>query len=661
MGLGFLMSARALAQTSPGTFSGKNIIGGVRRQILNRDGTALKTTVGRVELVRNGVVLASGAPSVDGTFILGVVNVEGTSLGDTITITVRAWDTTTGATYGAATVRGSEDIQVGPLGGGTVPPVELTNFTSFQLATVSVSTAGSFSARNLIGTEKRYILDPSGNPLAAASGAVEFLANGAVFFSGGLVEDGIFVLGVAAVPGSTIGGMATVTVRAWDKSSGAAYDVATVRGSETFAVGPLGGDLNPPAVLSNFQPLQLTGTITPAGGTFSAKNLIGTDKRYILDPSGKPLAVAVGAVELMANNAVIASGSLVEDGIFAFGSVTVPGSAAGGTVQVTIRAWDKTTGSSYDLATTRGSSTIAVGPLGGGITPPPAMTGFASFQLTAAPVAVGGTFSAKNLIGTERRYILNGAGAPLPVAVGAVDIVYQGAVIKSGSLVQDGVFAFGTVTVPGTKLGDTVTVTVRAWDTSTGTRFDLATRKGMEDVVVGPLGGDITPPVGMSNFKSFAISSGLVPPVITVPPVASALKNQNESLTLTVTAAGTGLTYQWQKDGTNLTESATITGVPPPDRPYGRQPRQLPGGRFEHRRKHSQQCLRGGCAGASIHQLWHAAKPCLWGRRDAHRDRQQRAARRGQSGFRTGDPGRKHAHRDRRGKRGADRLAGRLG
>ena len=564
MGLGLLMSCPAMAQTSPGTFSGKNIIGGVRRLILNRDGAALKTTVGRVELVRNGTVIASGAPAVDGTFILGVINVDGTSLGDTITLTVRAWDTTTGSTYSAATVRGSEEIQVGPLGGGTVPPVELTNFTSFQLATVSGPTAGNFSARNLIGTERRYILDPSGNPLAAASGAVEFLANGSVFLSGGLVEDGIFVLGVAAVPGSAIGGMATVTVRAWDKTSGATYEAATARGSETFSVGPLGGDLNPPATLSNFQSLQLTGTVTPTAGTFSAKNLIGTDKRYILDPSGKPLAVGVGSVELLVNNVVIASGNLVEDGIFVFGSIAVPGSSAGSSVQVTIRAWDKTTGPSYDLATTRGSSTIPVGPLGGGITPPPAMTSFASFQLTATPVVVGGTFSAKNLIGTERRYILNGAGAPLPVAVGAVDIVYQGAVIKAGSLVQDGVFAFGTVSIPGTKLGDTVTLTVRAWDISTGATFDLATKKGTQDVVVGPLGGDITPPIGMSNFKGFAISSGLVPPVITVPPVAPAVKNKNDSLTLSVTASGTGLSYQWQKDGADLKESATVSGVATP-------------------------------------------------------------------------------------------------
>ena len=554
------LSFSASAQTSPGTFSGKNIIGGTKRLILNRDGTALKTTVGRVELVRNGVVLAAGAPAVDGTFVLGVVNVDGTSLGDTITVTVRAWDTTTGVTYSAASVRGSEEVQVGPLGGGTVPPVEMSNFTGFQLAAVAGGTPGDLSARNLIGSEKRYILGPSGTPLAAAAGAVEFLANGSVFLSGGLVEDGLFALGVTAVPGSTIGGVASITVRAWDKTTGATYDSAIVHGSETFLVGPLGGDLNPPAVLSNFQPLQLSGGSPAVFGTFSAKNLIGTEKRYLLDPNGNPLALAVGAVELLVNNAVIASGGLVEDGIFALGTVTVPGAAEGSTVSVTIRAWDKSTGSTYDLATTRGNSSISVGPLGGSITPPIGMTGFTSFQLVATPVVLGGTFSAKNLIGTERRYILNATGSPLPVAVGAVDFVYQGSVIQSGALVQDGVFALGTVTIPGTKVGDTVTLTVRAWDTSTGVSFDAATKKGTEEVLVGPLGGDITPPVGLANFKSFSISGGLVPPKITVSPAASVVKNQNDSVTLSVTATGTGLSYQWQKEGVNLKDSGNISG-----------------------------------------------------------------------------------------------------
>ena len=560
LGVAGAMEFSASAQSSPGTFSGKNIIGGVKRQILNRDGAALKASVGRVELLRNGVLLAAGAPAVDGTFVLGVIDVEGTSLGDTITITVRAWDSTTGNTYSTASVRGSEEVQVGPLGGGTVPPAEMSNFTGFQLARVTGGTPGDFSARNLIGTEKRYILDPAGNPLAAAAGAVEFLANGSVFLTGGLVEDGVFALGVAAIPGSSIGGVATITVRAWDKTTGATFDAATIRGSEAFMVGPLGGDLNPPAVLANFQSLQLTVSSSIVPGTFSAKNLIGAEKRYILDPSGKPLATAFGAVDLLVNNSVVASGNLVEDGIFVLGSVTVPGAAEGSSVSVTIRAWDKSTGSTYDLATTRGSSTISVGPLGGSITPPVGMSEFTSFQLVATPVAVGGTFSAKNLIGTERRYILNLAGAPLPVAVGAVDIVYQGTVIKSGALALDGVFAFGTVAVPGTSLGDTVTLTVRAWDTSSGATFDAATKKGTEDVLVGPLGGDITPPVGMANFKSFSISDGLLPPKISVQPAASVVKNQNDSVTLTVTATGSGLSYQWQKEGVNLKDSAGISG-----------------------------------------------------------------------------------------------------
>lgn len=550
----------AMAQSFPGTFSAKNIIGGAKRLILNKDGAALKTSVGRVEIVRNGTVLASGSLTLDGTFLFGVINVDGTAPGDFTTVTVRAWDNSTGATYDTAGVRGSQVIQVGPLGGGTVPPIEMTNFASFQLATVNTATLGVFSAKNLIDGKAVPILAPNGTPLAAASGAVEFLAGGTVFLSGWLAEDGVFVLGVASVPGTTVGSIATITVRAWDKTTGSTYDTATIRGTETLQVGPLGGNLIPPVALSNFQPLQLQGSGTTGTGTFSAKNLIGSEKRAILDPTGKPLATAVGAVELLVNNAVIASGGLVEDGVFVLGSVTVPGFSEGSTAPVTIRAWDKSTGNSYDTATTRGSVTIQVGPLGGSITPPVAMNNFASFQLTGTPPVVGGTFSAKNLIGTERRYILNAQGAPLAASIGAIDIVYKGSVIKSGTLIQDGVFILGTVTVPGTALNETVTLTFRAWDLSSGATFDAATRKGALDVVVGPLGGDITPPVGLNNFKSFSISSGLVPPVITSQPPASVVKNQGASTSFGVVASGAGLSYQWQKDSVPLKDSATVTG-----------------------------------------------------------------------------------------------------
>ncbi len=557
-------SPSAMAQSFPGTFSAKNIIGGAKRLILNKDGAALKVAVGRVEIVRNGTVLASGSLTLDGTFLFGVINVDGTAPGDFTTVTVRAWDTSTGATYDTAGVRGAQSVQVGPLGGGTVPPIEMTNFASFQLAAVNTATQGVFSAKNLIDGKAVPILAPNGTPLPAASGAVEFLVGGTVFLSGWLVEDGVFALGVASVPGTTVGNIATITVRAWDKTTGSTYDTATVRGSETLQVGPLGGNLIPPVPLSNFQPLQLQGSSSTSPGTFSAKNLIGTEKRSILDPSGKPLATAVGAVELLVNNAVIASGGLVEDGVFVLGAVTVPGFAEGSTAPVTVRAWDKSTGNSYDTASTRGSVTIQVGPLGGSITPPVAMNNFASFQLTGIPPVVGGTFSAKNLIGTERRYILNAQGAPLAASIGAIDIVYKGSVIKSGVLIQDGVFILGTVAVPGTALNDTVTLTFRAWDLSSGATFDAATRKGVQDVVVGPLGGDITPPVALNLFKSFSISSGLVPPAITSQPPASVVKNQGASTSLTVVATGTGLSFQWQKDSLPLKDSATVTGTASP-------------------------------------------------------------------------------------------------
>jgi len=127
-------------------------------------------------------------------------------------------------------------------------------------------------------------------------------------------------------------------------------------------------------------------------------------------------------VDVVANGVVLASGGLVEDGVFALGVVTVASALEGDSISVTVRAWDKTTGASYDTATVRGSETLTVGPLGGSLAPPVAMSAFASFQLLPAADPNAGTFSAKNLIGTEPRSILNVDGLPLSVALGRVEI-----------------------------------------------------------------------------------------------------------------------------------------------------------------------------------------------------------------------------------------------
>ena len=45
------------------------------------------------------------------------------------------------------------------------------------------------------------------------------------------------------------------------------------------------------------------------------------------------------------------------------------------------------------------------------------------------------------------------------------------------------------------------------------------------------------------------------PPVVSASPVDQANVNAGDNATFTVAATGVGLTYQWQKDGSDVTDS----------------------------------------------------------------------------------------------------------
>lgn len=85
-------------------------------------------------------------------------------------------------------------------------------------------------------------------PFPKSLGRVEVLdGTGATIKAGGLAADGIFNLGVVAIPGSTAGGIGTIIIRAWDSSTGNSYAVATLRSSVVVSLTGLGGgDLPPP-------------------------------------------------------------------------------------------------------------------------------------------------------------------------------------------------------------------------------------------------------------------------------------------------------------------------------------------------------------------------------------------------------------------------------
>jgi hypothetical protein len=68
-----------------------------------------------------------------------------------------------------------------------------------------------------------------------------------------------------------------------------------------------------------------------------------------------------------------------------------------------------------------------------------------------------------------------------------------------------------TYVIPGANVGDTPTVTLRAWDVTTGATYATATHKGSTSFALDPLGGGATPPGGTSNFVSFKLTASVVP------------------------------------------------------------------------------------------------------------------------------------------------------
>jgi len=111
------------------------------------------------------------------------------------------------------------------------------------------------------------------------------------------------------------------------------------------------------------------------------------------------LAKAPGAASYSAVQKVNTDGSLSaftpinplsgnNAGLFSGGTVAVPGIAGGSPASVIVRAWDNTTGASFDAATLKGSVAFDIASLGGAGTPPstPAiMAGYTGITLVPEP------------------------------------------------------------------------------------------------------------------------------------------------------------------------------------------------------------------------------------------------------------------------------------
>ena len=111
--------------------------------------------------------------------------------------------------------------------------------------------------------------------------------------------------------------------------------------------------------------------------------------------------------------------------------------------------------------------------------------------------------------------LLDSNGLKLPVTAGRVQVLYGDVVLNSDdTLAIPGVFSTGVLTVPGVAAGGTAKITVRAWDVRAGITFAAAQAAGFgfgssSFDVVG-LGGALTPPPGLDNFKGLTLAGAPV-------------------------------------------------------------------------------------------------------------------------------------------------------
>ncbi|MBM3901967.1 MAG: PEP-CTERM sorting domain-containing protein [Verrucomicrobia bacterium] len=116
-----------------------------------------------------------------------------------------------------------------------------------------------------------------------------------------------------------------------------------------------------------------------AQGTFNANNNFvpagASAKAFILGTDGNALAKANGRVEILEGSTTLspngsAGVALTLDGLFFINGLASGSAGLGGTANLVVRAWDVTSGATYDTALVRGAVNVVVSSLGGGTTPP---------------------------------------------------------------------------------------------------------------------------------------------------------------------------------------------------------------------------------------------------------------------------------------------------
>ena len=195
--------------------------------------------------------------------------------------------------------------------------------------------------------------------------------------------------------------------------------------------------------------------------------------------------------------------------------------------------------------------------------------------LLACTAAAQGTFNANNNFtpggASTKAFILDETGNVLAKAKGRVEVLFGNTTLSPKGtagvpLTLDGLFFINGLAVPGVPTGGTATLAVRAWDVSSGATYDTALVRAMTWVTITSLGGGTTPPATFGNnsdFKGLRLQgtpAGPEAPKVVSNPVAATI-TEGQTLTLSASITGIGVSYVWQKDGSNLSDGGRILGA----------------------------------------------------------------------------------------------------
>ncbi len=178
--------------------------------------------------------------------------------------------------------------------------------------------------------------------------------------------------------------------------------------------------------------------------------------------------------------------------------------------------------------------------------------------LNVLPVTSGGTI---NFANSSSNRVLDVGGASFVPAGGSLVIGLFGGpsadalqqIGGTAAFILPGRFTGGTRTVPNVQPGQTAFLQVKVWDSVFGQTYDAAvaagSRHGSSPLFQAPLGGGLMPPPLLTAMPAFTLlAPSVVPPQIVLQPAGgSVLLSQDTSLS--VSAIGGGLSYQWFHNG----------------------------------------------------------------------------------------------------------------